>query len=270
MKKVKTLSVIIRASGESTLHKLISILNKQLLPDDRLEVLNEEVSFEKKLRVGFEKALEFERDYTVFVDADILVRKNALQKVRSTIDKLSERDYGFGFLLLDRFYEEPKFRGFHVYKTKILSKAINYIPKEGSELRPESYVKRQLENDGLVWRNHLTRYIAGIHDFYQNPKDIFYKFLIRSKRSPDDTKKLKNKFIKSKEFDFIIALKGIKASENMSSVINNKYLYDDIYQLPDRKVDRELNIISVDFIIIKFLFRKYKLGKLFWGFFINY
>ncbi|SHI37685.1 hypothetical protein SAMN04488096_101345 [Mesonia phycicola] len=259
-----TLAVIIRASGENTLKALIKIIKKQLLPEDVLVVLEKEVCFEDKLKLGFQKAIELNKDFTVFIDADILLRKNALRKVRENLHRLEVKDFGFGFLLFDRFYEEPKFRGFHVYRTEILKKAINFVPNEGEQLRPETFVKNQLKKEGYTWQNHLTRYVAGIHDFYQSPKDIFYKYLVRGKRSQNDIDGLIRKFEKSNVDDFAIALEGIQASKKMDSISNNKYLYNNSENNFRSVKIIDLDKLNVDIITIHNLFKKYKFNSLFW------
>lgn len=222
----KMVTIIIRASNEATVQNLYRHLSIQKDTDDVLIILDSAVSFERKMKEGFELALEYNNQYTVFIDGDILLRTKALKKIKMLIPKLEINDLGFGLRLWDKFYNRPKFRGLHVYKTSLLKKAFDFIPKEGFQLRPETYVKDQMKLVGHYWRNDISNYIIGIHDFYQYPADIYYKFLIRSKRSQKDVDSLRKYFLKNiTEQDFQIAYRGLKDGEKLNYIYNDKSLY---------------------------------------------
>ena len=166
----------------------------------------------------------------------------------------------------NKFYDAPKFRGLHVYNTKLLERAIEFIPLSGLQLRPESYVKKEFKKKGYLWRNDISQYVAGIHDFYQTPKDIYYKFLVRSKRSSNDIKNLKFIF-KSKQsiLDYKIALKGLEDGEKMDLVFNNKYIYNLGHFNHENVIENSRNeSYKNDFLILKKLLKRYGLGRKFW------
>ncbi|WP_460219700.1 hypothetical protein [Psychroserpens sp. MEBiC05023] len=261
----KSLAIIVRASGESTTHILLKQLEKQITIKDCLHVLDEEECFEDKLKHGFELGLKQEKTFTVFIDADILLRKDALKKIRKLIPKLSDTELGFGLRLWDKFYDRPKFRGLHVYRTELLKKALQFIPEHKKSLRPETYVKQKCENIGFKWRNDISLYVAGIHDYFQKPDDIYYKFLIRSKRSESHLKHLKQSFRASIDYEFKIALKGIEDGERLTDITNNKFLYantvDGFSELNQKSI---YNNESIDRLVILKLLKHYKLNQLFW------
>lgn len=256
-----SLAVIIRASGENTLKELIKIVKKQLLPQDKLEILDEEVPFFEKLKHGFQLATKLDRDFTVFIDADILIRSNALHKTRKLIANMNENDLGFGLRVWDRFYNKPKFRGYHVYRTSYLTKAAGFICLKNNQLRPESFVKQKMLDLGYLWKNNLSNYVVGLHDYFQNSNDIYYKYLIRAHRSKDEIKRLKTYFERKKnEPEFKIALLAIENASDIYSIENNKSLYIRS-DLPKLKSNVNVN---VNYLVIKNLFMRYKYSRLFW------
>lgn len=265
-KKPQPFTFIIRASGEATVEKLQHQLSKQISGGDQLITLDDEVSFEEKLRQGYEMAIKVNNKLSIFIDGDILLRGNAVKRIRSISEKLDESDFGFGLRLWDRFYNQPKFRGLHIYNTKFLGDALKYIPRSGEQKRPESFVKEKMREQGYRWRNDISFYVAGIHDFYQNPQDIYYKFLVRSKRSPHDISKLKTIFQDDSSIpDYKIALQGLNDGETIDKLLNNKYLYHKNELKFEQSID-DSNQISdyIDLLIIRKLIRYYKFNSIFW------
>jgi hypothetical protein len=188
---------------------------------------------------------------------------NRIRKLSKFID---DSNFGFGLKLWDKFYNQPKYRGLHIYNTKLLEHALKYIPDHGEQLRPESFVKQKMLQQGYVWHNDISKYVAGIHDFYQKPQDIYYKFLIRSKRSVNDIDRLKSIFKSNLyEEDYKIALKGLEDGLKMDTIINDKYQYSLNEFLINTSVCN-LNHKSsfIDSIVIIKLLQRYKLGLTFW------
>ncbi|MGV8813799.1 MAG: hypothetical protein ACOH2D_06775 [Gelidibacter sp.] len=262
----KSLAIIVRATGESTTQILFNQLTRQLTSADCLHLIDKEECFEDKLKRGFELGIQEGKDFTVFIDADILLRRDAINKIKKLVEKLEDTDLGFGLRLWDRFYEQPKFRGLHIYRTAFLEKAIPFVPAHNLQLRPESYTKQKMEEEGHAWRNGISLYVAGIHDFFQKPDDIYYKFLVRSKRSEQDLDQLKQKFRSDRDTDFKIALQGIEDGEEMTEVTNNKLLYKNTSsRLLELSQESIYNSQSIDVMVLKRLIKYYRFNRLFWG-----
>lgn len=261
----RSLTIIVRATGESTTQILMKQLKKQLTPKDCLFVIDKEECFEDKLKRGFELGVQKGKDFTVFIDADILLRRNAIKQIKKHIEKLDATDLGFGLRLWDRFYDRPKFRGLHIYRTALLDKAISCVPAPNLELRPESFTKQKLKEEGHAWRNGISLYVAGIHDFFQKADDIYYKFLVRSKRSEKDLEDLKQKFRSNPDKDFKIALQGIEDGEQMIDITNNKFLYkNETTKFLELNYDSNYRNQSVDGLVLKKLIKYYRFNRLFW------
>ena len=257
------LTVIVRASGEATTPYLMKQLNKQVTSDDNLSVIDNQESFEMKLKQGFEKAFKINNPFSVFIDADILVRSNVITKIRSLCFKLNDNDLGFGLRLWDRFYDQPKFRGLHIYQTKFLKLAIKHIPDVGDTIRPESFTKNSLSENNVRWNNNLTRYVAGIHDYGQYSADIFYKFLIRKERSDEKEifklKKTINQRVYSKDFE--VAMKALNYTTD-KKITNQKSKYHDVLKIFDKNSQLDMPN-NIDMYLLKKLFFRYKFSHLF-------
>lgn len=254
---------IIRSSGESTTQLLVKQIEFQLQEGDSLFVLSDMVCFEEKLRQSYEIALRSNKKFAVIIDGDILLRRSTLRQIKKISLDLNKTDFGFGLLLWDRFYGKAKFRGLHIYRTQHLEKALTFIPTEGTQLRPESFVKKRMEEEGCLWRNNLSTYVAGIHDYCQNPRDIYYKFWVRAKRSKHEVESLKHKFSLRGEQDFKIALKGLQDGLMDDTIANDKS--KDIFMELDFGQEQKIKLIkNVDALVVSRLIYHYGLKRKFW------
>src|SRR5690606_29820791 len=124
-----------------------------------------------------------------------------------------------------------------------------------------SFVKSIMKKGGRLWRNNLSFYIAGLHDFYQHPSDIYYKFLIRSKRSSSDLRKLQSIFKAAPlNADFQIAQQGLDDGNTLEVVFNNKYLYTNGPKIEKHQSKENINSFFIDILILKRLIQHYKLN----------
>lgn len=252
------LGVVIRHSGERT----FDLLHGQFLSSDlkkNVSVVSSE-TFETTLFLSFQKALEMGKPWTLIIDADILVGYNFLPIINKAIKEGRKNELGFALRVFDKFYNSPKYRGIHIYQTCYLEKALNFIPAIGNTLRPESHVKDCMKDHGYFWSSYKN--ILGLHDFYQNPYDIFCKMAIRAHRSTKDVEHLLNHYnmkFKQGDTDFLYAKEGLKMGAKLGpeEIDNsrNKYKthFKDIFEQIPNGVQR-LNISSLD--INKMLVKK--------------
>jgi len=207
---MKPISIIIRASGEKTLTTLVNQINKYKTEDDDLVILDDTLSFEKKLHNSYLEAIRLNNEFALIIDADILLTCNVRKLIDTSIIKLSNEDLGFGLKLFDKFYGNIKYRGIHVYRVSILHKILEFLPEEGKELRPESFIKEKAKEFGYQWKNNVSDKIVGLHDYFQDYGDIYYKFFVRAVRSNKDIENLKARFESMKfDDDYKVALKGL-------------------------------------------------------------
>lgn len=197
---------------------------------DELIILDEMVSFEEKLAQSLKVAKESINEYSLIIDADILIRKNLLQKVRKLCFRLPESKSGFGIQVFDFFHDLPKFRGIHIYRNRYIPQLWGNFPIPSGTLRPESYLKERVDELGHTWCNKKSLYVGGIHDFYQSTKEIAYKYFIRTHKNLSDgnlveIKSQKNRFSKRQGYEYKAALEGIRIAEENEFELNNKILF---------------------------------------------
>ena len=100
---MKGISVIVRSTSENTSHVLINDLKMNLSKSDSLLVLDEKETFQNKLFKSLESALNLSKDFSIIIDADILVRKGFVEKVKNLTKTLPSNCSGFGLKVFDKF-----------------------------------------------------------------------------------------------------------------------------------------------------------------------
>jgi hypothetical protein len=184
--KNKQMAIAIRATNERTLDLLVQQLNLQKQPGDAIKVFGDQEPFPDKMLKVFEWCMAQDKPISLVVDADILLRRNALQIIRKKFGRLPQKRSGFGVMLFDRFFKRPKFRGLNVYRTSYLNLFVEHLPKVRHSLRPESDLQKLVGTLGHPYKNDFVKfYVAGLHDYFQYYRDIYFKMLIRSQRSQD-------------------------------------------------------------------------------------
>ena len=132
------ISIIVRSSNENTSDFLIDDLTKRITSDDKLVVLNKKEPFVEKLFDSFKTALSLSKDFTIIIDADILLKKGFIKKVKSITKTLQSNCFGFGLKVFDRFYNRPKYRGIHIYRTSSIPNILSFFPLDKKILNQNS------------------------------------------------------------------------------------------------------------------------------------
>jgi hypothetical protein len=207
--KINDLLVVIRGSNERT-EELCIHLAKEQVPEDHVVVIHER-PFSEAVRKGFQIGLDFALKWTLYLDADILLCKNALSDLVGYMEQQPDTSLGGHGKLLDKFIARDRFGGPHLYRTSLLEKALNVVPDAAVSLRPETYAKSLLAKQGHDWIK-IRKFIA-IHDFEQSYSDIYRKMVVRANKSKN--KPLTNIFKQAEnrsrlDKDFLVALWGLR------------------------------------------------------------
>ena len=83
MEKSNKISIVVRSSGENTSRTLIKILEKNKNENDSLVVLSDDEPFHEKLYKSLFTASKLSNEFSIIIDADILVRDGFLKKVKN-------------------------------------------------------------------------------------------------------------------------------------------------------------------------------------------
>jgi hypothetical protein len=120
-------TIIIRSVGERT-EKLCRelILAKGVFAENVVVV--REAPFSAVMRKSFETGIQLGLPWTFCVDADLLLRPGAVEKMLHLGDAQPENVCEIQGYILDKFYGRPRQGGVHLYRTAILPLVLASIP----------------------------------------------------------------------------------------------------------------------------------------------
>lgn len=167
---LKRVTVIIRSAGERTEEACHALIKEQGIPPEALFVVKER-PFSKALRFASELAIREGRRWTYFIDADVLLRSGAIERMVRLGESQPLKVVEIQGYCLDKFFGGRRPAGNHLYRTANLPELISSIPDEGKDLRPETYALNVLKSKGLEWVT--VPYLVGLHGFEQSFQDIF-------------------------------------------------------------------------------------------------
>jgi hypothetical protein len=235
MNKFQDVLVVIRSAGERTETLCRKLILEQGVPAEQI-VIVKEIPFSATLRKSFELGIQNKIKWTFCIDADVLLRQGSIVTMLSFAEKQDEKVCEIQGFVMDKFFGGPRPAGNHLYRTSLLKKAIDLIPVEGVDIRPESYLLNKLMRIGHPYVS--VDYVVGIHDNYQYYRDIFRKCWVQAIKHGDRF----NLFMKiwkeqaKHDYDFQVALKGFAAGViSTQEVFINKNL--EIFNLEFQKAE---------------------------------
>jgi hypothetical protein len=201
------LTVVIRSSGERTLDLCYSLVRKQV--KEQNIIIIEEKPFSKAVLKNFEIGIERGTEYTLSIDADILIFNDAIAFLLNNFEKLDKTYFVYQGLVFDKFFNSYRAGGPHLYRTSLLKKAIEFIPKEGTSLRPESSTYIEMKKIG--YHTYQDIWAVGIHDDEQYYEDIYRKFFLHAHKHKSRISKWIGSWDKNwvDDLDYQMALKGL-------------------------------------------------------------
>jgi hypothetical protein len=175
MELLKNTAVIIRSSGERTEGLCRYAIERNGVPRENIHLVKNIKPFSQALKKGYELAINLDKKYTFFVDADMVVMDDSLALMLQIAERLPSNTFFVNPLAYDCFSETILPNGPHLYRTKHLPEALKYIPKEKDSKRPETFTTKRMYKEGyqLVYLDFPTAY----HEFEQYYKDIFGRVL---------------------------------------------------------------------------------------------
>jgi len=200
-------SIIIRSAGERTGQLCKQLILEQGVPPENLVVLKE-APFSAALKRSFETGIERGLKWTLCNDADVLLRPGAVETMLNLAEQQDERVCEIQGFILDKFIGGPRNGGVHLYRTSLLPKALEKIPPEESNVRPEFQTLQGLAAIGYPYKT--IPFLVGIHDFEQYYLDIFRKCFIHAHKHLDLAEVFLS-FWREKagsDMDYVVALHG--------------------------------------------------------------
>lgn len=221
-------AVIIRSVGERT-EALCRHLVEQQVPPEHVVVIHER-PFSKAVQRSFEIGLDFGLDWTLCVDADVLLRRDGIRMLVEAASKLPESTFAFSGSILDKLLGHIRPGGGHLYRTRHCRKALVFIEESSAQIRPESYVKvkmRQIGHPDVI----DDQIVIGIHDFEQYFIDIYRKAITHAHKWADRmTSYVSQMWIRQSDADqdFRVALWGYRIGELFEGKVSiNRDMFPD-------------------------------------------
>jgi hypothetical protein len=163
-------SVIVRSSAERTEGLCLQLIRDQGVEPAQTVVIRE-APFARAVRASYEAGIELGRDWTVCVDADMLLIQGSISRILDAAERQTERVFEIQGKILDKFFGGPRDGGIHAYRTSLLPLAIKSIPPSKNTVRPEFETLGSMTERGYFWRRIDA--LAGLHGFEQYYRDIF-------------------------------------------------------------------------------------------------
>lgn len=205
---MSNISVVIRSVGERTESLCRDLLIRSLGVEPT--IINER-PFAKSLEKGLLYGIEKDKKWTLCTDADLLVDLDGLNRLIQYAESTKDSVFKITPQFFDKFFDDYREGGVHLYRTKYLKEALDYIPSEGLDLRPETHMLTRMRRIGYDFERPPI--IIGVHDFDQYYKDIFRKGYVHSHKWVNRLSELVPMWREKakKDADFRVLLTGVAA-----------------------------------------------------------
>lgn len=233
------LIVVIRTVDERTL-EVCKALVLQQVPEQALYIVSEQ-PFELTLRRCYEIGINSGAEWMMTLDADVLLRDNAISDFLAEAKKLPPDYFQIEGLIYDKLLNRLRKAGHRIYRVQYLSKALEHIPKDRSQVRPESTTLKKMS--ALGFPSLVVQKVFGIHDYEQYYSDIYRKSFVHANKHakkaaemiPDWQEKAR------RDPDYLVVLRGF-----YDGLITSKETCIDArdYLAASNKAISELNLVE--------------------------
>jgi len=204
------LGVVIRSVGERTERLCRDFLLAQGVPAGNVAVIKM-TPFAAALKASYEAGIALAKPWTLCLDADVLLAPGSIGRLLGLARRKHPSLFEMQCLVLDKFLGGPREAGNHVYRTSLLSQALECIPAESSVIRPERQTVDVMKARGFTWER--IDLVIGLHGFEQYYADVFRTCFVHARKHQD----LAEIFLsywpeqRAMDYDYHVAIKGFIA-----------------------------------------------------------
>jgi hypothetical protein len=207
-----SLTVVVRSASERTEELCVSSIRAQSAAE---VTLIRERPFLSALRTSIRLGIEGAREFTLCVDADIVLAPGAIARMLTHLRAAPGAFFACGSLL-DRYYGEPKLRGTHLYRTRFLEEAALAIPNSEAVERPETAMKNVLLGRGRT-SVFINDRLLGLHGYGQYYADTFRTIACRGQKSREQFMWLMERFAQGSAHDIDLRVALWALTESVDS-----------------------------------------------------
>jgi len=231
MTSERSCHLVLRASGERT-QSVSMKLARLRLPDGAGVSLVSEAPFESALRASYEEGIRAGKQWTITLDADVLLGEGSLARLLDQAAKMPSHFFELKGRIYDKVTGTYRPAGHHVYRTELLSRALGQIPEPGSQLQPEYFTTLQMWRMGHPCRQEGLA--VGLHDFEQSYCDLYRKAIVQSRKMAARAGDLIGRCAEHlhDDPDFLVILKGL-----WDGLMTRERLVVDRRQFAERALD---------------------------------
>jgi hypothetical protein len=218
------LVVVIRTAGERTETVCRNLVLREV-SEDQVHLVRM-VPFEAALAESYRIGIQSGAKWLMTLDADVLLRENAIGDFLAEAEAMSERFFHTEGLVYDFLTGMYRKAGHRMYRVATLTQALSCIPEFGEAIRPEFTTINRMIAAGFPVQETGTVY--GIHDFEQYYRDVYRKCVVHTVKHvawlPELITRWKAK--QYTELDFKMAIKAVidgLLSENEVSIDVRKF-----------------------------------------------
>lgn len=205
----RSVSCIVRTAGERTKHDCIRLLKNETGGSGSVITVGGK-PFPETLADSLSAGINGGRKWTLCVDADVLPFSGSVNALIEVAEQMDVSVIEIQGLVFDRFFGGWRPAGIHLYRTCHLEHAIKIAKNFKNTIRPESSILNRLKDEGLEWQQIELGF--GLHDFMQHSQDIYRKCFLHAWKHVNLIPRMIDYWrLRSSEYDFHIALKGLAA-----------------------------------------------------------
>jgi hypothetical protein len=176
---VNDLCVVVRSVGERTEEACLQIVQSQLGSESQIHMVKDKPFAEAHLE-SVRLAADSGAKWSLFLDADVLLRKDAISEMLREAESISMPFYMLNFGILDRGFGGPA-RGVHLYTTNYLQDALQFREAAWQAQRPESQTCIEVAKMGIPTLSSTQ--VMGLHGYEQFYADIYRTAFVRAVKS---------------------------------------------------------------------------------------
>ncbi len=183
----KKVGIVVRSVGERTEGLVMYAIKRNGFSDDDIRVVRNITPFVEALRTGYEEALTLGREYTFFIDADVVVMPDTLSFMVGAIDYFPRNMFFMNPLTYEYTTGMIIPSGPHLYRTEFLKEALAHIPLPKESKRPETYVTKRMYEKG--YENIYLDIPVALHEFEQYYDDYSTRIIQKYLKATSERRK---------------------------------------------------------------------------------
>jgi hypothetical protein len=173
---IKNVFIAVRSIGERTEEACLQIVRSQIDSENQIYLVKNKPFPEAHIEC-IQAAVQSNAKWALFLDADVLLRKDAVWTMLSEAEKITDPFYMLNFRILDRGLNGEAY-GAHLYSTEHFKEALQFKDIALQAQRPETQLQRELTKIGIPSLSAII--VVGLHGYEQFYSDLYRTTFVRA------------------------------------------------------------------------------------------